>query len=107
MSVFSSMFLRALRIVSPEYFDKEIENIYNIGLNLKYPRNFITRSFNKAKRIFYKNKEQNVTALKNIICLPYNMNLELLTPLFKQLGITLVFNFKNNKIFFNKEQPQI
>ena len=95
MSVFSSMFLRALRIVSPEYFDAEIHKIYEIGKNLEYPINIITKSYNKAKKIFFANSEARFE-LKNIICLPFNPNFENLVPLLKNLGITLVFNFKNN-----------
>lgn len=42
------MYLRALRIVSPEYFDNEIETIYNIGISLKYPKEFLDDCFKIA-----------------------------------------------------------
>ena len=51
-SVFLSMFLRARRICSPEFYDDEINTIYNIGNTLKYPRIFLKKCENIARSIF-------------------------------------------------------
>lgn len=51
-SVFSSMFLRALRICSPEFMDDEINKIYEISVKLKYPKSFVDSSLRKAKKTF-------------------------------------------------------
>ncbi|XP_069941993.1 uncharacterized protein [Cherax quadricarinatus] len=59
LSVFSSMFLRALRICSPEFIDEEISKIYKIGNDLKYPRNVIDKSFKVARNTFYNPKRDN------------------------------------------------
>ena len=44
LSVYSSMFLRRLRICIDEYFAEEVAHIYTIGKKLKYPKKFIERS---------------------------------------------------------------
>ena len=108
-SVFSSMFLRALRIVSPEYLDEEETIIKNIGNSLCYPSNFLNNCHNKAKKTYFApNNTDNETAeYKNTICIPYNKNFESIVPLLKQLDIKLVFNFKNNiKNLLIKNSPE-
>ena len=52
-SVFTSMFLRALRVSCPEFLDQELDKIREIAGNLKYPNSFIDNAFNKAKKNFY------------------------------------------------------
>ena len=49
-ATFSSMFLRALRICSPEYIQEEFENIFSIAEKLKYPKHFIECALRKAQK---------------------------------------------------------
>ena len=105
-SVFSSMFLRALRIVSPQYLDMEEKEIRSIAESLCYPVAFIEKSYCKAKKTFYSNVQREPTQLTNILTLPYNNELTHLVPLFKLLNINLVFNFKVNlKSILIKNSP--
>ena len=105
MSVFSLMFLRCLRVVSPEYFDKEIEKIYEIGKINHYPKEFFKQCFKKAKKTFYRDFQERIPfKLKNLISFPYNENLLPLIPLLKSLDISLIFYFKNNLKCTNKKQ---
>ena len=48
------MFLRANRMCNPEFYDDEINTIYNIGKTLKYSRIFLKKCENKARQIFYR-----------------------------------------------------
>ena len=49
-ATFSSMFLRALRICSPEFLQEEFESIFSISEKLKYPRHFIESAMTKAQK---------------------------------------------------------
>ena len=53
LMVFSSMFLRALRVCCPEFLEAELKNIRNISSVLKYPSHFIDKALDKAKKSFY------------------------------------------------------
>ena len=55
-SVFSGMFLRALRICDPEYIDEEVTEIRTIALNFCYAKQFIDKCWIQAKSNFYENK---------------------------------------------------
>ena len=96
-STFRFMFLRALRIVSPQYLDREISFIYQIGYNHKYSKTFIDKCFQLAKRTFYGEKININTPLHNILVLPYHDNFRTLPKLCKLLNITVIFKY-NNKI---------
>ena len=97
-STFITMFLRALRIVSPEFFNNEINNIYSIGKNLKYPYEFLSDCFSRAKRSHNKSINGRVPPrekLTNVIIVPYSDRLNGIRPILKKLQINLVFSFKN------------
>ena len=55
--VFNSLFLRAYRVSSPEFLDCELDKIYSIGSNLKYPKTFLNKCHISAKGCFYETKE--------------------------------------------------
>ena len=57
-SVFISIFLRALRVFSQEYYINKIKYIFKIGNDLKFPTTFLKRSLSKAKSIFSKTDNQ-------------------------------------------------
>ena len=93
---FSSMFLRALRCVNPEYFDNEIQRIYNIGSNLCYPLAYLDSCFESAKKPFYHPKLNVDRNFSNTLVIPYHPNLESCKKLFSNLGINLIFSYKSN-----------
>lgn len=94
-SVFSSMYLRALRIVSPEFLDKEFENIDCIGSNLCYPVSFLETCRSKAQHSFYNiNRIENIRP-KNVLCLPYCPGFESIVKSLKLFDLHVVFNYEN------------
>ena len=94
-SVFSSMYLRALRIVSPEYMDEELEKIKSIAKNLCYPMHFIEKCLKKAKKTFYGNNDLEKSPPNNILCLPYARSFENVIPLLRSFDVKVVFKFDN------------
>lgn len=105
-AVFSGMFLRALRVCSPEFFDEEIANIFEIGKKLKYPKSILDLAFGQAKRTFYKQTTKSKPELKNSLVLPYSEGLVNLAPALKNLNINLVFKNDNTvKSMLIKNSP--
>ena len=98
-SVFSSMFLRALRICSPEFIDEEIDKIYKIGSDLRYPKMFIDKSLKAARRTFYTAVPKEPYTKKNMLVLPYNENFVGISQLLKSFNVNVVF--KNNNTVRN------
>ena len=94
-SIFNSMFLRALRICDPEFFDGEIKKIYAIGKNLCYPAYFIDACFSKTKKRFYENGERIQLQFNNVLTLPFRNELKPLTKILKQLNINVVFKYES------------
>ena len=94
-SVFLSMFLRALRVVSPEYFDIEINKILNIGTKLCYPSDFLDSCYKKAKKSFYRIESPPKLSFKNVLLLPFHTNFLHLKKLLNQLDINVIFSYKN------------
>ena len=90
------MFLRALRICDPEYFNKEIERIFNIGKKLCYPLLFLEACFNKTKKKFYENCQRERVVNSNILSLPFRNELKPLVGLLKNFKINVVFKYNNN-----------
>ena len=107
-SVFISMFLRALRVVSPMYFDDEISFIYSIGENLKYPRYFIDNCYSIARRTFYSlGRNRDILPLSNVLILPYDPNFVKVKQFLKLLDINLVFSFRSTlKCLLIKNSPK-
>ena len=106
-SVFISMFLRALRVCSQEYYMNEIKYIFKIGKDLKYPTTFLERSLSKAKSIFYKTDNQKPEINKNALILPFNENLLNIKAILKKLNINLIFTFNNTiKNILIKNSPK-
>ena len=95
LSVFSSMFLRALRICSPEYVDEEIDEIYRIASKLKYPKRYIDQSLVRAKKTFYNVKVREPYDFSNLLVLPYNDNFSKISSLLKDFKVNVVFRSSN------------
>ena len=94
-SVFSSMFLRALRICSPEYLDEEIRCIYDIGDKLKYPQHFIDASYSFARKTFYNPQPNKSFVHNNLLVLPYHENLVNVPKLLKYFNVNVAFSNNN------------
>ena len=101
-STFRSMFLRALRIVSPKYLDEEFNYIYNIGRKLCYPDHFLDNCLYLAKKSYYNTIKPNFS-MNNILCIPYHPLYEHMSYLLRHLNINLVFKYSTikNKIICN------
>ena len=86
-----SMFLRALNICSPEYYDEEINNIYSIGHANNFKTCEIDTCLNLAKKSFYikKDKPKN----ENYISFPYHPSLENIVYPFRLLGFNVSFSY--------------
>ena len=95
LSVFSSMFLRAFRVCSPEYVEEEFLRIREIGHDLKYPDFIIDTALKKARKTFFGSAGRTTFSLNNIIVLPFYKNFIPLFDFFKCFGITLVFGSGN------------
>ena len=95
LSVFSSQFLRALRICSPEFLDRELDKICNIGKNLKYPGTFLNKALTNAKKTFYSVDLREPLRFQNMLALPFHRNFYELPKVLKNFNITLVFKNSN------------
>ena len=93
-SVFSSMFLRALRICSPEFLDEEIKNITTTGRKLKYPERILENALKTAKKTFYGNKEKKSFITKNLLVLPYDVKFTNVINILKKFDVNVAF--RNN-----------
>lgn len=108
ISVLQSMFLRAYNVCSPEYFDTEIDFIYNIGNTLKYPKYLIDKAFKNAKTTFYNNKPKEPFPNKNLLVLPYNRELEKKKYIFKRLKVNVIFkNVQSIRSHLIKNSPEL
>ena len=94
MDVFSSLFLRALRVVSPENLDAEINHVFNIGSDLSYPLDFLDKALSLAKQTFYSVPKEKLE-FNNILSLPFNENLLTVRHLLKKLNINVVFTYND------------
>ena len=89
------MFLRALRICSPEFIDEEFDNIFRISERLKYPRYFIESSLQKARKTFYSVTTREPFNHNNLLVLPYNENMKNVPRFCQKFDINVVFKFSN------------
>ena len=96
LSIFSSMFLRALRICSPEFLDEEMEVIMRIGAKLKYPQDMLETSLKKARKTFYNvNEGDRNFNKKNLLILPFNEKFSNLPHLLRPFNVSVVFRNAN------------
>ena len=102
------MYLRALRVCSPRFFDQELLIIKQIGDNLKYPSHILQSAYQSAKNTFYRLNDNchPVERLKNTLVLPFNPNLFAAKSLLKKLNISLVFTYNDTiKNYLIKNSP--
>ena len=108
VAVFSSMFLRALRVSCPEFLDQELDKIREIARNLKYPAVFIENAFNKARKSFYGLTRSLEFDNSNLLVLPFYPSFNKLPRLVKPLGINVVFKTMGTiRNFLIKNSPSL
>ena len=97
-SVASGLFLRALRICSPQYLDTELELIRSQLLKLGYPVWFLTKALSKAKVSFYKTATPNPKCFwdKKTIKIPYNESINASSKMLPNNQIKFTFNYPNS-----------
>ena len=105
-SVFSGMFLRALRVCSPQFIDAEIKTIYDIALKLKYPRTFIDVAWKRARKTFYSTNDKLEFSKHNILKLPYDERFLDIPRILKLFNINVVFSNINVKSLVIKNSPK-
>ena len=99
ISVFSSMFLRALRICSNEYINDEINFIKQLAINHQYPMYIINKSFLSAHKSFTRiEPRQNNNNFQNYLVLPYHVNFKNL-PYILNKTYNISVAFKNTCSF--------
>ena len=93
----NSLFLRALRLCSPEHLQSEIEHIRSAFLRVKYPDYVINEALSKAKRRFHNPAICERPRAKYHLSLPYTDELLALRPALAKLNVSTSF-FSNNTI---------
>ena len=98
LSVPQGLFLRALRICSPEFLQKEFDFIFASFSSLGYPKPILMSALSRAKRSFYRPVPRTPTdSAKKYIVTPYVPSLDspVLLQILRSQGSRLVFNHRN------------
>ena len=91
-----SHFLRALRLVSPEYLDEEIHNITMIGMKNNFHKDEIENCLSLAKKTYYNvNRNKEMFEVRNSIILPFHPCLEDIVYPLKILNLKVIFSYNN------------
>ena len=107
-SVISSMFLRAYRICSPSYIDKEIELIFSCFKSLGYPHWFVEKAHFKARKIFYSPPVGIPFDYHRKLALPYIKENKSTVRDLKQLGYDTIYKYPNTiGKWFVKNSPKV
>ena len=89
------MFLRALRICSPDFIDQEIKFIYSIARDYQYPEHLIDDAYHRNIKSHH-NRNVSRDPIQNILTLPFHRPFLLLVNIFKHhFNITIVFHYNN------------
>ncbi len=89
------MFHRARRIYSSEYINCVIKNIYDIAINLKYPKNILDCALARARNVTENNFSSN-----NLLALLYHDIFPNIPQVLKTFSVNA--SFKNNCTVNNK-----
>ena len=76
------MFLRALKICSPDFIDQEIKFIYNIARDHQYPEHLIGDAYHRAIKSHH-NSNVSRDPIQNVLTLPFHRPLLPLVNIFK------------------------
>ena len=94
LGAINSIFIRAYKICDPQFLEAEIEFIFNTFLKLGYQRNFIEKSHQKARSIYYKCRDKPVNNFSHTIVLPCICNNNYVKSLFPPT-VRLVYSNNN------------
>ena len=86
-------FLRAIRICSEEYLDEEVKHIFEIFMKLMYPKAFLIRCLQKAKKIRCSSKSSNSVRNRSpqkVLVVPSNSKTSHISKLLKSAGVKIV-----------------
>ena len=92
-----SLFLRALRLCSPEHLQNEIEHIRSAFLRVKYPEHIIKEALSTATRRFYNPVVRERPKAKYHLPLPFADELSPVRPAFAKLSVSTSF-FSSNTL---------
>ena len=90
-----SMFLRALRLVSPEFLDEEFNYIIHIGRKNNFTVNQIDECLSLAKKTFYKTGNNHKFENSNTLVLPFHPCFSNVIYPLKLLNIHTVFSYNS------------
>lgn len=103
-SMASGLFLRALRICSPQYLDQELNCIKKQLSKLAYPDWFLDKSLSVAKSNFYglnnSDSSYNETNTQKVLKVPYNSSTDSIMKKLPKEKIKVICNYPN-KLFNN------
>ena len=99
-SVLSSLFLRALRVCSPEHLQPELDILTTAFRRLGYPHFFIRRALSHAKTKFHAlpppPAPPSIHPTKpKVIVLPYQPVLACLNPIMQSANYKFVYNYRD------------
>ena len=96
LGIAQSLFLRALRICSPEFLDFEIDHVKNALTKLAYPKTVLNIALIKAKKVYFSsNKKSPIEKKKTLMKLPYIKSLEKFQRPLNNVNTSLIFTYKN------------
>ena len=93
--VLIGLFLRGLKLCSPESLPNEIQHIQSAFQRLRYPAYIVNQALSTAKRRF--NNPTNIEHVKSKyhLTLPNHSKLEPLRPALKNIGVSTSFSSRN------------
>ena len=109
IGVASNLFLRALRICSPEHLEKEMDLIRRQLSLLKYPNHIIERAIHKANTIFYRPPPDTIREPpSNKIIIPHLDRIKTVTQVFGNSN-PFAFTYPNTlaKSLINVQQKAV
>ena len=98
--VMHTLFLRGLRLCSPEYLEQELQILTNAFTNLCYPMSEINRAISVAKTRHLASPDTNTSTntdsstLKPLL-FPYHRDLSALNPVIREAGYRFIFTSGN------------
>ena len=98
VSVAQGLFLRALRVCSPEFLSEELDFIHSSLSGLAYPSHILRKSLSKAKYSFFKAvPRQDATLPHSRVCVPFvpSLNTRTQSLLRSNLNCNLSFSYPN------------
>ena len=95
--VAQSLFLRALRVCSPEHLDDEFRHIRVSLLKLAYPKHVLNKALSKAKKVHFRTNLHIISNLppKKITVVPYLPFLSNIIAPLKVFNTDIVYSYKN------------